>query len=425
LVAYLVKTQPSLLDVKAANGITPLLLAYRLGRLDAAKVLIDAGADQTTKDHGRNNLLHAALYSTPKVKKLKPMLDLLNRSALIPMLKERNRLEQAGQTPLHQYLATTKHFVGKAGNDVIRMIKMFHDISPENTRQAFKMLNGTGDTPLHTLLAMDADPAIIRAVIDFDQSLLCIENAVGRTPAEVAQDRYIADNVKARNNYYYGQPDKSVSSLVHAYPTTFLKEKDCDQPREHETNTTVAKNWRFCAEIMARNGEPKRTLVSLNSANYVAQRLGEQHTKDRYQFKVAAEKAADKDADVDVDADADAMLIDSQGGSSETVVDADTSELDEIDPPTNAAAAGKTKRRRTDVIFGRYFQGNDAWARPKKEKKEGSESDGESDSGKGDENTDEEEEDDDLFPVCERCGERHYRLWIGQTTTLTAMDVDR
>ncbi|KAL2170065.1 hypothetical protein VTG60DRAFT_5337 [Thermothelomyces hinnuleus] len=176
LVAYLVRSQPALLHVRAANGVTPLLLAYRLGRLDAARILIEAGADQRTKDHGRNNLLHAALSFTPKAKQLRPMLDLLDRDALVPMLKERNMLEERGQTPL-QYICSIVSSSGDAVKDVIRIIKTIIDISPQDARQAFRMLSGTGDTPLHILLLKGADPAIIRAVVDFDPSLLCIENA--------------------------------------------------------------------------------------------------------------------------------------------------------------------------------------------------------------------------------------------------------
>jgi ankyrin repeat protein len=401
LVTYLVKAQPSLLDVKAANGATPLLLAYRLGRLDVARILIEAGADQTTKDQARNNLLHVALYCVPDAKILKPMLDLLDRSTLIPMLKERNKLEQEGRTPLHQYCCATKHYVGKAANMVIRMIKMFIDISQEATNQAFKTLDGTGDTPLHTLLATDADPAIVRAVIDFDSSLLCCENAVGRTPAEVAHDRYLSIHVRAPVHNYYRR-DESLSSLVTQHPPTFIKERECDEPKEHESTTTVAKNWRLCADIMARNGQPKRTLVSLNSANFVAKRLGEQNTtRDRYQFKL-----------VNTDENAAAASSSSQDGDSQ-VGDAPSAE---VNAPANATAK-KTKPRKADVVSERYYQVTNSWARPRKQEEEANDDAGaNSDSDESVKDKDE-DEDDDLFPVCGKCGERHYRLWVAEVTT--------
>ncbi|KAL2182371.1 hypothetical protein L209DRAFT_746264 [Thermothelomyces heterothallicus CBS 203.75] len=120
-----------------------------------------------------------------------------------------------------------------------------------------------------------ADPAIIRAVVDFDPSLLCIENAVGRTPAEVAHDCYPCRF----------RPGKPVTWLATASPFELIKPKVCDEPRDHETAMNVAKNRRFCAEVLARNGQPRRTLVGLGSANLVAKRLARRHVHDRYNFR--------------------------------------------------------------------------------------------------------------------------------------------
>ncbi len=385
--SYLVKTQPALIEVKAANGVTPLLLAYRLGRLDAAKILVDAGADQTTKDLGRNNLLHATLYASllPSAAKLKPMLDLLDRDILIPMMKERNKLDQGGQTPLHQYCAGKAPTRCKKPTSAIRVLKLLIGISPETARQAFGMLDGTGDTPLHTLLANDADTAIIHALLDFDPSLLCCENAVGRTPAEVAHDRYIADNVKAWNWQTY-RSDESVSTLTGRSPALFLKQEACDEPKEHEAKTGVSRNWRLCTEIMARGGQPKRTLVSLNSANFVAKRLGEQHMKARYRFELV--KKDEEDAALST-------------GSQDEGSDAGNEESTE----TKAAATSevKMKRRREDVVTSRYADYNSGWAIPEKEEGEEGE-----EGGKQTISQDEDDEDDELFPVCKKCGRRHY-----------------
>ncbi|KAK4105306.1 ankyrin [Parathielavia hyrcaniae] len=357
LVAYLVRTQPSLVHVRAANGATPLLLAYQLGRLDAAKILVDVGAEQTTKDQGRNNLLHAALQGTSDVKKLKPMLDLLDRGALVSMLKERNKLSQAGgRTPLHQYCSAVAKsgYHNAAAKPAIRMIKMLISISPETAKQALSMLDGTGDTPLHTLLAKDADPAIVRTLVDFDPSLLCCENAVGRTPAEVAHDRYLGDKIQCPEYGRY-RYDESVSSLVNTPASQFvLKSKKPDsEAREHEAKTVVAKNWRLCADIMARNGQPKRTLVSLHSANLVAQRLGERHMKARYRFELVKQQQQDGGAPTGSQDD---------GGS-------EAGEVESADADADAdatAPAEKTKRRQMDEIS--MFSGSKhAWARPKED----------------------------------------------------------
>ncbi|KAK3310531.1 uncharacterized protein B0T15DRAFT_481869 [Chaetomium strumarium] len=391
LVSYLVRTQPTLLEVKAANGVTPLMLACRLGRLDAVKVLIDAGADQTTKDRGRNNLLHAALHYMPHPKKLKPLLDLLDRATLIPMLKERNKLDHSGRTPLHQYCyaVAISGYHEEAANSAIRVIKLLFDISPETAKQALRMLDGTGDTPLHSLLARDADPTIVHAVIDLDESLLCCENAVGRTPADVAHDRYLTDVVKPPQ--VFTQHDASVLSLIPRQPRDFVKRKPCDEPEEHEAKTTVAKNWRLCVRVMERVGgrRPKRTLVSLNSANFVAERLGQQHMRDRYLFQL---QKKNKDED---DNDDDAVTsTDSQDGENGGRLKVD-----------EHITAEKRKRRREDVVTRRYDGGNSAWASPKRKEKEDN-NDNQHDST-GSESSDDDE--DDLLPQCAKCGRRHYQ----------------
>ena len=362
---------------------TPLLLAYRLGRLDAAKVLVGAGADQTTKDLGRNNLLHAALHGSPGAAKLKPMLDLLDRGTLIPMLKERNKLEQGGQTPLHQFCAGASSF---RPISAIRLLKLLIRLSPDTAKQALKMLDGTGDTPLHTLLAKDTGLAVIHALLDFDPSLLCLENAVGRTPAELAHDRYIADTVKF-SAWRSDRPNESVSTLVFRSARLFVKNQEsCGEPKEHEAKTVVSRNWRLCAEILAQNAQPKRTLVSLNSANFVAQRLGEQHVKARYRFVLAKK-----------DEDDAATPTGSQDEGSDAGIDESTQAK-----PTATSVEKTKKRRREDVITSKYLGGyNFEWAAPKKEKED-------EDEGVLDGKEAVSDDDDDLFPVCKKCCRRHY-----------------
>ncbi|KAK3906939.1 hypothetical protein C8A05DRAFT_40270 [Staphylotrichum tortipilum] len=356
LVSYLVKTQPALVETKAANGVTPLFLACRLGRLDAVKIL----------DQSRNNLLHAVLQQCPGVDVLKEMLELLDRENLIPMLKERNRLEAGGRTPLHDHCTHSAPRHGAWVKEGIAITKTLFDLSPETAQQALKMLDGTGDTPLHSLLGKDADPALVQTVIDFDPTLLCCENAVGRTPVEVAHDRYLADNIKAptRNRW---RPDESVSKLATAVPTDFIKPAPADdEAKEHESKTVMAKNWRMCAEIMARDGQPKRTLVSLNSANFVAKRLGQKHMRDRYRF------GAKKD-----DEDTPESTAGSQDGNSEVGSDEVAAKAE---PETAAASADKAKPRRTDIITAKYYGNHSAWLRPKEKKDKKEDDDDESDS---------------------------------------------
>lgn len=343
LVSYLVKAFPSLIDTRAADGATPLLLACRLGRSEAVKILINAGADQTTKDRGRNNLLHAALRFTPCAERLKPLLDLLDGDLLVTMLKERNNLEHDGRTPLHQWLQDTASSQGGLVVDgTIQVFNVLVNISPEIAKDALRMLDGAGDTPLHTILSKDANPKLVRTLFEFDPSLLFCENAVGRTPGELAHDRFLSDNIKSQDRRFRG--DHPASNLVSLHPISFVGKPFGNQATGAESETIIAQNWRLCAEIMARAEQPKRTLVSLHSANFVANRLGEQYMKDRYQFSLGRK------------ADEDATSV-SSGSQSDNVGNTAMK-------PENAPVL-KSKRRRTDIISSRHYSPRDAWKPPR------------------------------------------------------------
>ncbi|KXX77462.1 Ankycorbin [Madurella mycetomatis] len=344
LVSYLVKACPSLIDARAANGVTPLLLACRLGRIEAVKILINAGADQAVKDRGRNNLLHAALHYNPCAKRLKPLLNLLDGDLLVTMLKERNNLEHDGRTPLHQWLHdAASNLGGTVVDGAIRVFNVLVNISPEIAKDALRMLDGAGDTPLHTILSKDANPKLVRTLLEFDPSLLFCENAVGRTPGELAHDRFLFQNIKSqdRRRFRGGHP---ISNLVSLPLTAFVGKASCNQATGGESETIIAQNWRLCAEIMARAEQPKRKLVSLHSANFVAKRLGEQYMKDRYQFSLGR-KAGEDVASI------------SSGSQSDNV---DNTAMN----PENAPAL-KSKRRRKDIISSRHYSSRDAWIVPK------------------------------------------------------------
>lgn len=104
LLSHLVKTYPALLEIKSTEQLTPLMLAYKMGRVDFVKVLLEAGAEQTPKDGSWSNLLHLVLQETPTAEQLKPMLELLDKDQVLRMMKERNSLEREGRTPLHQWI---------------------------------------------------------------------------------------------------------------------------------------------------------------------------------------------------------------------------------------------------------------------------------------------------------------------------------
>ncbi|KAK0731565.1 hypothetical protein B0H67DRAFT_597442 [Lasiosphaeris hirsuta] len=345
VVSYLVKTRPEYLDVKSGDYVTPLMEACMLGRIDIAKILIDTGADQSVKDKSRKNLLHLILERNPRAEKLEPFLALLKRDLLTRMLRERSCLEAEGRTPLHSFVAgVTQSWVlnnyDTKGN-MLKVFKILVDISHEASSRALRMIDGAGDTPLHTAASKDLEfsLALTRAIVDFDPTLLLRENAVGRTPAEVAHDRFVAHRMVLRRIGGYRQDD-SVSTWPDRSPEKFLQDrKDEKLGTEHEDTCNIAKAWRLCEETVARlAGTPKskRRLVSLYEANDVAKRLGEKHMSQRYKFRV---HGSDKGSEV--------------------------GEEDETKPQTK-----KASKRGTDVIFQKLSQDNYAWQDLEEDKEE-------------------------------------------------------
>ena len=286
LVAYLVQTQPQLLEVKSLQRKTPLMLACSLGRANIVKVLIKSGADQSTKDIFWHNLLHAALEGNPTADKLKPFLQLLDRDLLISMVAERC---SGGRTPLHkwvsQVVAYTWNCPYKNAEVAVEVLELLLGISTEGSKRALRMLDTSGDSALHSLMFRDTDVslALAREIVRFDPELLFQENAVGRTPAEIAHDRFatkwLAPSPSGRSSRHI-----SASVWISQAPSAFVKTEE--ETREHEDTSNTAKLWHLCEEAMAGfPRKPKRRLVSLHEAHEVAQRLGEEYMRSRYLFR--------------------------------------------------------------------------------------------------------------------------------------------
>lgn len=286
LVSFLVKACPALINVRSVGGVTPLILACRRGRIEYVKILLSAGADQSIKDSGWDNLLHSALHFRPTAPKLKTLLDLLDRDLIISMMTERCALADDARTPLHKWIHAISH-----GNnyskveDAIEVLSYLMDLSPEEGKRALWMVDGTGDTPLHTLVSSSASDKIVRAVLDIDPSLLFRENAVGRTPLEVAHDQFFAEKSKAPNDRSsYRQNDNQEPALVES----FVNKKGSDDELEDKSHVAVI--WKLCSEYENKAVSRKRKLVSLHEANDVAERLGVAYMGDRYQFELPGKK---------------------------------------------------------------------------------------------------------------------------------------
>lgn len=285
LVEYLIKAYPSALEAKGITGMTPLFIAAWLGRVDLAKLLIDNGADQSAKNTSHDNILHAALANDPEPEKLAVFLKLLDSELLAHLVLERSGPNASdGRTPLHRWLATHFRSISEKSDRYIRVLRLLLEHSKG---QELETLDATGDTPLHTLIREQADPAFIGEILKYNPQLLHRENAVGMTPAEVAHDAFVRACIPQHRNWRYGyhrHEDKSVSQVL-------LNRKPEDFARLAKHGESAAKSaprvqqiYDLVAEVATAH-PGRRRLVSLHEANDVAKRIGETYQGQRYGWK--------------------------------------------------------------------------------------------------------------------------------------------
>ncbi|KAI0404447.1 ankyrin repeat protein [Xylaria palmicola] len=298
LIEYLIKVCPSSLEAKSDLGHTPLYLACLMGRVQFAKTLINAGADQSVKDKEFNNIIHACLTNGPKPEQLRQMLELFDPELRDHMLCQRNNLSRGGDTPLHFWLKNanvasyrwgrsahgSRRILLKENGENEKLLKLLLEFSKG---EELEILNGSGDTVLHT--------AVLRSLVEqsrvlLDQSpkLLYRENTVGRTPDEVAYDIFI-------NSIVNGVEPISIEGRHDHAKTITGKDPEHFLPAAQPAKTRERATWDLIEEYLAKAEVKKRRLVSLNEANDVAKRLGESYASQRYFTRQTANAGDDTD----------------------------------------------------------------------------------------------------------------------------------
>jgi ankyrin repeat protein len=335
---FLVETFPASIEKKNTEGDTPLMVACRLGRIEAIKILLSANADQSARNQKGENILHAALACNPKDHQLRELLDLIDTDLRSHLFLQKKNLAENGTTPLHAWVSQASGVQPDNANSYHRynyhgyrgayngkeqeMIQMLNLLLEYSKGDELEMLNGAGDTCLHTAIMMDMIP-LTQALIKFRPSLVYRENAVGRTPAELAHDRLTSQKFEV-----VGSPSRSrkdgARDTLDSNPENFVRDVDIEAHtpeqrkefletlglsdnykanevslirssmgvKKHPSNkslnnkTTGGILWDLCRTAMQKY-PGKRRLVTLNEANDVAKRLGEKYSASRY-FSVQA-----------------------------------------------------------------------------------------------------------------------------------------
>lgn len=327
VVKYLAEACPGSLEFKSTRGDTPLLLAFWAGRLDFAKTLVSAGADQSVRNNRGDNIIHLALEYQPKADRLRPMLELIDPELRTHLLLQRNNLQDAGTTPLHAWIDTYcqnardreagnsdafKHTRYSTKEEGLAVLSLLLEYSKGSE---LEMLNGAGDTPLHSAV-MAGNLDIVEALLKYKPQLLYRENAVGRTAGEVslglvASAKFMSPESVHSRSPYNNNPIGTV--LVTRKPDEFAKDKELAEAkgikpwvrravvdetfygRESDKQRAIKNAAVWAAIENALEAHPgQRRLVSLSEANDVARRLGEKYNSARY-FSIQARNDEDEE----------------------------------------------------------------------------------------------------------------------------------
>jgi ankyrin repeat protein len=279
LLRHLCKTQPEALEHRSASGLTPLHLAFRLGRIEMIKVLIEAGAQQTCRNNLGANIVHSIIDSNAgnddkSLQRIRGLLNLIDIRLLPSLFTERTTEAPGAATPLARFTHSCSGNVQSSKEDVLKLLLEF------SSGDDLAIISGEGDTPLHAA-ARYGSYNILRLMLERRPDLLFRENATGRTPYEIAEDAYLRKeifsdppSISANTNHYYGRNRQirrhmNAGGVLNRQPNEFVKE-----PKDSMTDTE--KVLEMCEEFKAKaaaEGNTKRKLVSLVEASEVAKRL--------------------------------------------------------------------------------------------------------------------------------------------------------
>lgn len=298
LLKFLIDMFPDLLNTKSREGHTPLQLAFGLRQTGKARILIEAGADQTCRDKTGRNILHTLFGAFDNhnqtlwdAKLARGMLRLVDPRLLQSLLVERCFDEKRSSlTPLaywlsshsmvHRYNGHTR-FGEPTGMsteraDVLQILLQFSNGAD------LDCIDGAGDSPLHIMVKSYMLP-YVQVIIEHKPELLWRENATGRTPWEMVQDAWLSVRL--------GEQPSIGTDTVRTYNWQDIGWTVMDQPvreftaeaAEEDKGSPVDQLYNMCSLVMQdeKNARMKRRLVTLWEANEVAERLAARERTNR------------------------------------------------------------------------------------------------------------------------------------------------
>ncbi|KAL9021492.1 MAG: hypothetical protein Q9185_001285 [Variospora sp. 1 TL-2023] len=287
VIKYLIAAMPDAIDMPSGRDqLTPLALAFLWGRIDAAEALIEAGADQTTRDSSGKNLVHLALIHAARrtptdLKKFKDLLALIDKRLIRSLFTERCKDGPGGLTPLGLWLAKPRS--GRWSYPFSPRSQLSPDVFPIlldfGCDEALTMMDGSGQFPLH-LAVKTSHTAMVKLILEHDSALLFRENAVGQTPLELAHSLYVRRCAKGNPRIFTNR----YKALENREPEYFTKAAGEEDDDGDDWSDVVTRTWDVCKE-MAEKAPRGRKLVSVNEAREVAKRLADKQQRESAEKK--------------------------------------------------------------------------------------------------------------------------------------------
>ncbi|KAL9113514.1 MAG: hypothetical protein Q9227_002251 [Pyrenula ochraceoflavens] len=297
LLECILKSLPESIESRTLpEKMTPLATAFDLCRYNAARFLIDAGANQTVRDSQGRNILHIIFENTHKwaihPRVFHAAISLLDPKLLPSMLVERCSL--AGSNSSNPGATTPLAILLHAGSYDTEIVKIVLDFSQGKD---LEVMDGAGDYPLHTVVRNNRTD-IVKIILDRKPELLFWENATGMTPFEIVDKEQLSRRVDWTPNLP-GEV-RYPQSIVNEHPSHFIKDNnkekvrnedrdeiDVGDGREKIKGNGYMQTYNLFTRSMAlwkKEGKHplmKRKLVSLFDANEVAKRLARQERRNR------------------------------------------------------------------------------------------------------------------------------------------------
>ncbi|GAB0133653.1 hypothetical protein EsDP_00002054 [Epichloe bromicola] len=251
-------------------------------RTDIARILLNADTDQSTRKLKGEDIIHACLSRLPKTALLKPMLDLFDNGPRSHLFTQRKTyVTKNDTTPLHTWICQASGLGPTGEAETNYRYHYYNDYTDNQTGEELDSLNEAGETCLHTAVKKEM-LSIVKVFADYNPQQVYRENAVGRTPAELAHNDLI-NELSAQP----GRPETNkrgkISQVlqkgqmnIEIRPLSMIKPTGSGQTSRIWASATKFKA--VVSDVMAtalRKQTGNRRLVSLNETNDVAGRLGD------------------------------------------------------------------------------------------------------------------------------------------------------